>query len=384
MVSRSRARSAAAKRLGWLCRSAGAVLLSVLSVHPAAATLFVANYGVDGVSCGAAATPCRSITQAITNAVPPDIIEVGPGVYGDLNGNTSVDPGDEAWTGSNLINVNKAPLTIRSRDGAGPTLIDATGTGATNVVAITVPGVIFGVLGQGFTVRGGGTGILASVPAHIGGNRVTGNATGIAIQPGSGSFVESNVAMYNTNEGIRDAGTATTVTYNLAVGNGDGAGNGDGFHLAGVGATFEHNVANANEVRGVVVSVPPSTSPVASFYRNAVVGNGHAGVFVDFTGTFTSAVTVALTQNDYFGNGEDASLTHPTTTPNCGVAVNVSDTAALTHSVTSTSDYWGGAPGADPADTVNGICNVFSSGSAPVTVTTPAAGEFVVLPPMVK
>src|SRR6516162_9238145 len=69
-------------RLGmWL--AAGVVLSLAPLAH--GATLYVANNGLDGPSCGTKASPCRSITQGIANAAAGDTIIVGPGLYGDLN-----------------------------------------------------------------------------------------------------------------------------------------------------------------------------------------------------------------------------------------------------------------------------------------------------------
>src|SRR5512132_1509340 len=50
-------------------------------------TLTVANNGLDSDTCGSSAAPCRSISQAIDNASEGDTLVVGPGRYGDLNGN---------------------------------------------------------------------------------------------------------------------------------------------------------------------------------------------------------------------------------------------------------------------------------------------------------
>ena len=53
------------------------------------AALYVTNNGVDNQACGTKAAPCRSISQAIAYAKDGDKILVGPGRYGDLNGNGS-------------------------------------------------------------------------------------------------------------------------------------------------------------------------------------------------------------------------------------------------------------------------------------------------------
>ena len=79
-----------------------------------AATLYVANNGVDGGGCGAQTNPCRSIGRAIANATADDTIIVGSGLYGNL-GYDFTEAGEEpgpAACGS-LICVDK-PLTIVS------------------------------------------------------------------------------------------------------------------------------------------------------------------------------------------------------------------------------------------------------------------------------
>ena len=55
------------------------VTLLILARYAQAGTLAVANHGVDGPTCGAKASPCRSISNAIANASPGDKIVVGPG-----------------------------------------------------------------------------------------------------------------------------------------------------------------------------------------------------------------------------------------------------------------------------------------------------------------
>jgi hypothetical protein len=50
------------------------------------ATWHVANNGVDRPNCGSREHPCRTITQGIENAAPGDLVSVGPGLYGDLDG----------------------------------------------------------------------------------------------------------------------------------------------------------------------------------------------------------------------------------------------------------------------------------------------------------
>src|SRR4051812_32658563 len=74
------------------------ILTSVFSGYAFAASplVYVANNGIDAHGCGARAEPCRSITQAMANAANGSIIVVGPGRYGDLNGDGKFDaPGEE-------------------------------------------------------------------------------------------------------------------------------------------------------------------------------------------------------------------------------------------------------------------------------------------------
>jgi hypothetical protein len=90
------------------------VLLSALvAAHVVqAATLSVANNGLDSDTCGASAAPCRSISQAIAHANEGDTLMVGPGRYGDLNGNRILgEEGEEPAAFGNpcscMIHLNK-------------------------------------------------------------------------------------------------------------------------------------------------------------------------------------------------------------------------------------------------------------------------------------
>src|SRR5690348_5811186 len=75
------------------------ILLATPAVGVFAATtgtIFVASNGVDSPSCGPEVRPCRSITQALANVPSGGFIMVGPGHYGDVNGDGRFDgPGDE-------------------------------------------------------------------------------------------------------------------------------------------------------------------------------------------------------------------------------------------------------------------------------------------------
>ena len=112
----------------------------------------VANNGQDNPTCGSVQQPCRSISQAITNAHEGDSIVVGPGRYGDLNSNGVLgELGEEVpdLSVGAMINVTKR-LRIRSRDGAARTILDVN-RAARTAVRIAAGGSILGVADGGFT-----------------------------------------------------------------------------------------------------------------------------------------------------------------------------------------------------------------------------------------
>jgi len=82
---------------------AGLVLLGTVGRVEASQDLYVANTGTDNTDCGPEGKlPCRSISRAIAHAQDDDTIVVGPGIYGDINGNFQIetvtdDTGEEAW-----------------------------------------------------------------------------------------------------------------------------------------------------------------------------------------------------------------------------------------------------------------------------------------------
>ena len=73
------------------------LLIGLLGIDTSAiaGVLHVAAYGSDSPTCGLQ-SPCRSISQAMENAASGDTIYVGPGHYGDVNGDGNfAGPGDE-------------------------------------------------------------------------------------------------------------------------------------------------------------------------------------------------------------------------------------------------------------------------------------------------
>jgi hypothetical protein len=138
------------------------------------------------------------------NAASGDTIEVGPGRYGDLDGDGVFDdPGDEAAeidTGCDcLVKVDRS-LVIVSRAGAGATIIDAGGA-PVRVVLVDSPVVVFGLKGKGFTVTGSAdtTGIDAPREnVRVAGNRALRNG-------GNGFVLDGNAGVIIAEDNPRSA-----------------------------------------------------------------------------------------------------------------------------------------------------------------------------------
>ena len=119
-----------------------------------------------------------STSRRLERATQGDIIEVGPGLYGDIDADGQfTSPGDEhAQINSGcecMIHVNKAVMLV-SRAGATQTLIHPgsarrdgyAGIGFTSLVQIDAPGAVFGEKDAGFTV--------ASQPPALGAHALKG------------------------------------------------------------------------------------------------------------------------------------------------------------------------------------------------------------------
>jgi len=334
-------------------------LLLILTSPAVAANRYVANNGTDSGTCGAtAASPCRSITQAIANASAGSQIIVGPGVYGDIDGDGvfTPDSGDETPSGQFMIEVSKK-VTIVSRDGAASTVIRFSDAGGTLkfAIAIEADSVTLGKKNKGFTVLGNGTSTCTSAI-------LAGNLSGGV----SRTTIEGNITL-NCNDGILDlVDTGATIEYNRA------AGNAFGIVMAGGSGTMSNNAVSSNgtgiEATGgtyrvtknaVAGSSDPSGSGMSldagdTVTKNSITGSGGAGII-------TTAAPAVLTANSIFGNGLAAGAAH-----NCGL----NNTSGAT--ITATGNYWGAAtgPGADPADATCGD---------PVTATPAAPAEVKVL-----
>jgi parallel beta-helix repeat protein len=346
--------------------------------------LHVTNYGVDSESCGSWHKPCRSITQAIQKALFGDQVRVGPGRYGDINGDGDfADPGEEPGPECRVC----VPREVRvySAEGAAVTLIDARGAPWSSAVSVSGPYAEFGRAGHGFTVLGDSVnGIdVGGFNNKVAGNIATGfqqsayafptlgrsiliadniaidnpGATGFTgfaeiVNPGSAgrTIVRRNYSIRN-DVGFNISGRGTHLIDNVADNNARGV------SVEGSGLVIRDNTITNNGREGILVLTHPQLpgTVVTSFTGNTIVGNRASGLAILLDVTMRP-----LFGNNFFGNGTSAL---PGESPNCGL-VNAS-----LGSITATLNFWGSptGPGSDPADEV---CNV---GAGSVTVVTPVA-----------
>src|SRR5690349_2563180 len=104
--------------VGWVS-VAGLLLVSVLPAQANSAVLHVAtNANSVGSGCGSVSLPCRSISAAVRNAANGDSIEVGPGIYGDVDGD-----GDATGVGEESTIVIEKAVNLYSLEGAARTII---------------------------------------------------------------------------------------------------------------------------------------------------------------------------------------------------------------------------------------------------------------------
>jgi len=338
-----------------------AVALTLIQATGAhAGKLVVAAYGVDAPDCGAKIAPCRSISQAIANADPGDTIEVGPGRYGDLDGNGAVGPGDEAMLAGVAIRVTK-PLRIVSRDGSGVTVIDASGVQAG--VGIYSSGVVLGARKRGFTITGasswGAFCDTAVRDVRIEGNWARGNYHGF-LASGERVSVIGNRAIANEDTGFVIGATESYVADNVAIANRQG------IFARGADSTLAGNVVSANGPSGTTAGIYVRAR--TRLEGNVVSGNRGTGIgiFADGDGTRVVGNRIAgntgigieigggqpvgdlvVTRNDVLGNNV---LRSPGGAENCGLANGTGSPLA------APANYWGaaGGPGSDPADATCG------------------------------
>jgi hypothetical protein len=311
-----------------------------------AATLYVANNGVDSATCGAQSDPCRSIGRAIEHASAGDTIVVGPGRYGWLSDNGDLpgdEPGGSACGAVGVICIDK-PLTIESSHGAQVTVYLFPDS---NVIDIRASNVTFGRPGKGFNV----TGAMHCCSALI---RFADGTTGSTV---SGNLLTDASIEVNGNDhtvqdnDLKGGESSSTIFVNGSghvIRNNTISSGGSAFIVTGTGHALLNNVA---------ISASPALKISAS--STTVSGNSFLG---SYTGVFITAAGVVLNGNNLLGNGTYASLS------NCAL---VNSSGAV---IDATNNFWGAStgPGLDPADAV---CD--DSGSS-TTVTPFATQQFAI------
>jgi hypothetical protein len=347
-----------------------------------AATLYVANTGVDSASCGDRTTPCRSLSQGIVRATAGDTILVGPGRYGDLNGDGFFTGAGEEHVPSGgscscMLSIPK-PVRLFSQLGAEATILDAGGADLA-VVSIDASEVVFGKVGGGFTLTHAGQsglvmGFLAVDHVTVEGNLATGNAfngfsntadnntfrQNRAIGNGLGGFgviggnnlFERNAALNNGNCGFcTSSGGPNTFTRNVVSGN-----QGDGFNIL---PTFPHrftlNVVSGNGGAGITVF--PLGDAVLEITHNSIIGNRGPGIALG---------AATITHNNIFGNDAGG--------VNCGVA-NIG-----LETLTARENYWGVVSGPSAVEPADNTC----PGTGSIDATTFATKPFTIRPSLVR
>jgi hypothetical protein len=360
-----------------LAGSALAIALALTAADASAATIYVANTGTDGPSCGGQSAPCRTISQGVVVASAGDRVVVMPGVYGDVDGDGEfVTPGDEPVQyneGCNcIVNVDK-PVTILSDAGAGATILRGAVDGIF-AVNINAPGVTLGRKKKGFSIVGDlqhdGFGVRVgdvATGAHVEGNAFSRLEKGLFVA-GNGSVITGNRIGQVFSQGIHAEGEHIKITSNVVEQTGMPGGHDSAIHVVGTGKaghTIDHNLVVGNFGIGIYVDNGNGASAgephVVS--NNLVVGNGAAGIKVVVAENSGGAT---VTGNSIYNNDTEAGT-------NCGLM-----TLSPGPTIDATNNFWGapGGPGADPKDDV---CAV----GTPPNVSSAALVEFaIVAPPM--
>src|SRR4051812_18386504 len=166
-----------------------AVLWSLAVTPTVAATtpLQVATTGVDAGDCAAPSAPCRTITYALTQALPADMILVAAGEYHES------------------VQVNLRGITI---EGAGPSATTVIGTPCLYNATFVVPG-------EDVTVRNLAIGgCFEGVVAGVGHVNVEGDlfleTVGVGVSVAGGSATVSGT-VFRSDAGVCDRGGGTTV-----------------------------------------------------------------------------------------------------------------------------------------------------------------------------
>ncbi len=231
---------------GFVC-----LALSIVSAPALAARYVNAASGADTGGCAVQASPCKTITYAMTQAEAGDAIQVAPGNYGTALGETFP---IVVKSGVHLKSTATAADTILDASGATKRVLNLLGTNAATVV-------------EGFTIMGG-------APAATYGQA---NLAGGMLIEGGAPKIRKNIFVNNQVRGF-DAGT------DLITG---GAARGGGIFVLAAAPTIANNIFRSNVARGGLGSVGTVTGPG---------GPGEGG------GIYLENTVATLNNNTFYAN----------------------------------------------------------------------------------
>ena len=229
------------------------------TLPPVSGTWYVATNGSDSATCGASATPCRTIGRAVTNAAPWSRVKVLRGTYPEM------------------VTITK-PLTLTGNDAT----IDA--TGKDNGVLVG-PGASGARVQYLRVVNAIGEGILATQVNNVQlfFNHVEHNDRGVTVPNSYPECQGQGQVPGDCGEGLHLQATTNSV----AAGN-DVSDNAGGILVSDDMAASHGNVVAYNKVLhnapdcGITV---PAHNPAGGVYDNTiamnwVAGNGEGGVLI--------------------------------------------------------------------------------------------------------
>lgn len=363
------------------------MLAGILAALPLAAvaqsTIHVANNGLDGPGCGTTAAPCRSISAGIAAAADDDTVLVGPGRYGELNGDDALGgAGEETGNYNGVVYINKR-IKVLSAEGAGATIIRGVSS-VPDVVYMDVDGSQFGARNQGFTVYGSNSFGVSNnnmSSGKISGNTAHGMAVGFYIGSIGGEVeVSHNTAVNNTAIGIagtsaNDTAGSTFIHHNTVIGTGSSTGivvSEKGAHRVvanhvsgnyigvqvGVGPSrVAQNIVTDNgqgiAYAGQCFFCNPAPAGTPVIVRNSLIGNRDTALWVSHLAEYP----LTFRSNNLFGNGNGCAIVTSTTQP-----------------IDARQNYWGSAAGPGFIDPADGVCS-----SNDVVRTTPFATSEILL-----
>jgi nitrous oxidase accessory protein NosD len=293
--------------------------------HTRTTTLFVSKQGSDNSTCGAPASPCLTIGQAVTNASSRNTIVVLPGTYAEM---VTVDKQLELrGLGATIDATGKNNGILLQGPGAshstvtGFTVMNAIGEGilATQVTRVviqfntvmhndlgaTVPnsypecqamGQVPGDCGEGLHLQ-------ATTHSKVVGNDVSNNAGGILVSDDISATHDNYIALNRVTDNKPDCGI-TIPAHNPNGGVYDN--------------TITHNFVTGNGEGGVLIAVgvPGAAARNNRVIENYLEGNGFAGVTIHahFPGSNLNGNTIdrnLINTNNVTGD-DDAGVTQTT------------------------------------------------------------------------